>query len=153
MPKIIILALSSFFYIGYLPFIPGTFASVAALLLLYLTRSGQLNLCLLTFAIIILGFLVSGRAEILLGRKDDRRIVIDEVSGMLLSLCLVPYDIRLIVIAFFLFRLLDTLKPYPADRLQGLRGSRGVMADDLIAGIYTNIILQVVLRLASFKTS
>jgi len=51
--------------------------------------------------------------------------------------------------AFFLFRLLDTMKPYPANKIQHLHGSLGIMGDDLIAALYTNIILQVVLRFSS----
>jgi phosphatidylglycerophosphatase A len=103
--------------------------------------------------LILLGFLVCGEAEKIFNKKDARYIVIDEVIGMLLSLMFVPYDIKLVIIAFFLFRLLDTLKPYPAGRLQEIKGSIGVLADDIIAGLYTNIILQVVLRFASFRTS
>lgn len=79
--------------------------------------------------------------------------MIDEVSGMLLSLIFLPYDIKLVIIAFILFRILDTLKPYPLGRLQNLAGSIGIMSDDIVAGLYTNIILQVVLRLVSFKAS
>lgn len=79
--------------------------------------------------------------------------MIDEVSGMLLSLIFIPYDIKLVIMAFILFRILDTLKPYPLDRLQNLAGSIGIMSDDIVAGLYTNIILQVVLRLVSFKAS
>lgn len=107
----------------------------------------------LTLTLIIIGLLITGRAEEIFNKKDAGCIVIDEVSGMLLSLLFIPYDIRLVIIAFILFRILDTLKPYPSDRLQNLKGSWGVMSDDIVAGLYTNIILQVVLRLVSFKVS
>jgi phosphatidylglycerophosphatase A len=62
-----------------------------------------------------------------------------------------PADFKIVVLAFLIFRILDTFKPYPAGRLQNLHGSAGVMVDDLIAGIYTNIVLQVILKLVSFK--
>lgn len=101
----------------------------------------------------ILGFLVAGRAEEIFNKKDARYIVIDEIVGMLLSLIFIPYDIKLVIIAFIIFRILDALKPYPAGSLENLKGSLGVMSDDIIAGLYTNIILQIVLRLASLKTS
>ena len=65
---------------------------------------------------------------------------------MVLSLIFVPFDGKLIIIGFFLFRLLDTLKPYPAGKIQNLAGSVGVMGDDIVAGVYTNLILQVVSR-------
>jgi phosphatidylglycerophosphatase A len=86
------------------------------------------------------------------GKKDPGCIVIDEVAGMLIALSFMPLDLKIIFLGFLIFRILDTFKPYPAGRLQHLRGSLGVMADDLIAGIYTNIVLQVILKLASFKT-
>jgi len=96
---------------------------------------------------------LSGRAEKIFNKKDAGCIVIDEVSGMLLSLIFIPYDIKLVIMSFILFRILDALKPFPLDRLQSLTGSTGIMSDDIVAGLYTNIILQVALRLISFKTS
>lgn len=152
--KIIIKTISTFFYIGYLPFIPGTFGSMAGICLYYLIKkSTPIIYTLFTLLLIILGFLVAGEAEKIFNNKDARCIVIDEVCGMLLSLIFVPYNIKLVIIAFILFRLLDSLKPYPAGRFQDLKGSAGVMLDDIIAGVYTNIILQAVLRLASFRIS
>lgn len=151
--KIIIKTVSTFFYIGYLPFIPGTFGSIAGILLFYLIKDSLSVYMLFTLLLIILGFLVCTEAEKILNKKDSRYIVIDEVCGMLLSLIFVPYDIKLVVIAFILFRILDSLKPFPAGRLQDLRGSPGVMLDDIVAGLYTNIVIQVVCRLVSFRIS
>lgn len=149
----LILATSSFFYVGYLPLVPGTFGSLAGLILFLLVKENATNYILLTLGLTLLGFLVSGEAERTAGEKDASHIVIDEVSGMLLSLFFIPYDIKLLFLAFMLFRILDSFKPFPAGLLQKLRGSLGVMGDDIVAAIYTNIILQVVLRLASFKIS
>ncbi|TAM41820.1 phosphatidylglycerophosphatase A [bacterium] len=149
----LIKATGSFFFIGYLPLIPGTFGSLAGVGLFYLLQTGNPeNYFLFTFCLIILGLFVSGRMERLLGKKDPSCIVIDEVAGMLVSLSFMPAIPRIVFLAFLIFRILDTLKPYPIGRLQNLRGSLGVMADDLIAGIYTNIILQVILNLAFSKT-
>lgn len=145
--------LSTFFYVGYLPFIPATFASIVGVLLIYLLKDNSFIYILFTVVLIILGFLISGKAEKIFNKKDARFIVIDEVSGMLLSLLFIPYDIKLIVIAFILFRILDAFKPYPSDRLQRLAGSIGIMSDDIVAGLYTNIILQVVSRLVSLRVS
>ncbi len=149
----IIKAISTFFYVGYLPFIPGTLASIVALFLFYLARNSGLAQVFLTLAVIILGFLVSGRAEEVFNKKDPKYVVIDEVAGMLLSLAFIPYDIRIAVIAFILFRIFDILKPFPIKRLEKLPGAAGIMCDDIAAGIYTNIILQIILRFASFKAS
>jgi len=149
----IIKTLSTFFYVGYLPFIPGTFASIVGLYLFYLMKGDVFKNLFFLSLFTLLGFIVSGKAEKIFNKKDAKCIVIDEVSGMLLAFVFLPYNAKVIIIAFILFRILDALKPYPADRLQDLRGSRGVMGDDLVAGLYANIILQVVLRLASFRPS
>ncbi len=149
----IVKTLSTFFYVGYLPFIPGTFASIAAIFLFYFVKDNNFIYILLTLTLIILGFLITGRAEKIFNKKDAGCIVIDEVAGMLLALTFIPYDIKLVIIAFILFRILDALKPFPLDRLQNLTGSIGIMSDDIVAGFYTNIILQIVFRLVAFKTS
>jgi len=146
-------AISSFFFVGYLPAIPGSFGSLAGVGLFYLLKNSNSPVYFLfVLGVIALGLLTSGRMERLLGKKDPGCIVIDEVAGMLISLSFMPLDLRIVFLGFLIFRILDTLKPYPAGRLQNLRGSVGVMADDLIAGIYTNIVLQVILKLAFFKT-
>ena len=102
---------------------------------------------LFIFAVIALGLITSGRTEKLLNKKDPGCIVIDEVAGMLIALSFIPYDLKLVFLAFLIFRILDTLKPFPAGKLQYLSGSVGVIADDLIAGIYTNIVVLVILKL------
>lgn len=144
---------STFFYVGYLPLIPGTFGSIAGLFLYFIIKDSVLIYALATVLFLVLGFFVSGPAERLMNKKDARYIVIDEVAGMLLSLAFLPYDLRLAIIGFCLFRILDSLKPYPAGPLQNLKGSLGIMSDDIIAGLYTNIILQIVVRSAVFSGS
>ncbi|OGX17106.1 MAG: hypothetical protein A3K83_01990 [Omnitrophica WOR_2 bacterium RBG_13_44_8b] len=145
--------ISTFLYVGYLPFMPGTFASLAGIGLFYLIKDSTFAYVSFVSILIIMGFLVGGSAENLFGKKDARYIVIDETSGMLLSLIFIPYDYKFVILGFFLFRILDTLKPYPAGGLEKLKGSAGIMCDDLVAAVYTNLILQVVLRWASFKIS
>ncbi|HTY45328.1 MAG TPA: phosphatidylglycerophosphatase A [Patescibacteria group bacterium] len=143
---------STFFGIGYLPFVPGTFGSIAGVLLFFLMRDIRVYAAI-TAVILIAGFLTAGKTERALAKKDPSCVVIDEVAGMLLTLACVPPRIDFAVIAFFLFRLLDTVKPYPADRLQLLKGSAGIMVDDIIAAVYANVVLQVVMRLASVRGS
>ena len=143
--------LSTFFYIGYLPLIPGTFASIAGVFLFYFLKDNLLIYIFSILFLLLIGILVGERAEEVFQRKDCPFIVIDEVLGMLLSLIFIPYDIKLVIIAFVIFRILDTLKPYPASMLQNLKGGIGIMGDDIVAGLYTNIILQLALRLAVFS--
>ncbi|OGX41245.1 MAG: hypothetical protein A2984_02490 [Omnitrophica WOR_2 bacterium RIFCSPLOWO2_01_FULL_41_12] len=143
--------LSTFFYIGYLPLIPGTFASITGVFLFYFLKDNLLIYIFSILFLLLIGILVGERAEEVFQRKDCPFIVIDEVLGMLLSLIFIPYDIKLVIIAFVIFRILDTLKPYPASMLQNLKGGIGIMGDDIVAGLYTNIILQLALRLAVFS--
>ncbi len=138
--------IATFFCVGYLPFIPGTFGSLAGLLLFILLKPEPLVQGAFLIFFLFLGFYFSGKAEKQFASKDPKFIVIDEVSGMFLTLFLVPQDFRILVIGFLLFRVLDTLKPYPADKLQDLNGSLGIMLDDVIAGVYANIILQFLSR-------
>ena len=141
-------AISTVFFIGYLPLIPGTFGSIVGVGLFYLLKGATSATYFLSIlGIILLGLATSGRTEKLLNKKDPGCIVIDEVAGMLIALSFIPNDFRIIFLAFLIFRILDTLKPFPAGRLQHLRGSVGVLADDIIAGIYTNIVLLLILRL------
>ena len=141
-------ASSTVFFIGYLPLVPGTFGSLAGVALFYLLKGASAPVYFLfILAIIILGLLTSGRTEKLLNKKDPGCIVIDEVAGMLIALSCMPYDFKIIFLAFLFFRILDTLKPYPAAWLQNKHGAVGVMGDDLVAGIYTNIVLFVILKL------
>ncbi|MEK6728203.1 MAG: phosphatidylglycerophosphatase A [Candidatus Omnitrophota bacterium] len=152
--KILIKSISTFFFIGYLPVAPGTFGSLAGVGLFYLLKESGINPLIVTSGLIILGFLVTEKAEKLFAKKDPSFVVIDEVAGMFLSLLFLPvYDIKVLIIAFFYFRLIDTFKPFPAGRVEKMKGALGLMGDDIVAAVYTNIILQLVLRLTFFKTS
>jgi len=149
----LIKAISTVFFIGYLPLVPGTFGSIAAIGLFYLLKPAGLAVYFLAILLIIfLGLLTAGRAEKLLNKKDPSCIVIDEVVGMLIALSFMPPDLKIVILAFIIFRILDMLKPFPAIRLQNLHGAIGIIGDDLVAGIYTNIVLQVILKLASSTT-
>jgi len=145
-----VLAVTTLFGIGYTPLIPGTASCVAALLVFVIIKN-QLWLVIITFLSLALAFLLSGRAEEILGKKDAKQIVIDDFSGMLITYLFIPYDIRFIVVGFFLFRMFDMLKIPPADRIEKCKGALGIVGDDVIAGIYANVILHIVVILLSIK--
>ena len=145
--KNLIKVIASFFYLGYSPLMPGTIASAAALGLYLLFRGNFYLHTILLITVSALGFLLAGRAEKIFQEKDSRKIVIDEVAGLLLAFWGLSLDAALIVTGFFIFRALDAVKPYPANRLEKIAGSCGVMGDDLVAGLYTNIVLQIVTRI------
>ena len=139
---------------GYLPLIPGTFGSMAGVLVFYLVRCCPGLYLAVLVCVTLIGFLVCGKAEKTFGKKDPRYVVIDEVCGMLIALFLLPaYDTRVVIMGFFIFRLMDTVKPFPIDRIESAKGSYGIMGDDIVAGLYTNLILQAALRMASFRIS
>ena len=151
--KSLIKVISTFFYTGYFPLIPGTAGSIAGLGIYFLIKNNVFVYCLTLAGLLILGFWASGRQEQLMQKKDPSCVVIDEVCGMLLSLIFLPYNIKLVIIAFLIFRILDTLKPFPVGRLERMKGGPGIMLDDIAAGLYTNIILQVVVICTSFRAS
>ena len=95
----------------------------------------------------ILGAWAAGRAEQLFGQHDDGRITIDEVVGMLVSLAFLPARLDVALVGFALFRLFDIWKPPPIRLAERLPAGRGVMADDLVAGLYANLAGQILWRL------
>jgi phosphatidylglycerophosphatase A len=132
-------------FIGYIPLAPGTFGTLfASMLFVLINPSVALHVIILLF-IIPLGIISSHYAEILLKDKDSRHIVIDEFCGYFIAVLFLPFKAFYIIAAFFLFRLFDILKPFPV-RTAGnvFRGGLGIMADDIIAALFTNIILQIV---------
>ncbi|MCX5697613.1 MAG: phosphatidylglycerophosphatase A [Candidatus Omnitrophica bacterium] len=149
MRNFLVKAVTTFFGVGYLPFMPGTFGSATGIILYYLLKSNLYAYLVVVLILLILGLLLGKEAENIFRRKDPPQVVIDEVAGMLISLAFLPSSVMLVVVGFLLFRILDTLKPFPAGRIQDLHGGAGIMADDIVAGLYANIILQVVFRFAS----
>lgn len=141
--KFIIKMLSSLLCIGYSPYLPGTLSSLAAFLVyLFLIRGNLIAHFICVLAAGVIGLSLSSRAEKIFGRNDARQIVIDDFNGMLIGLLFLPYNMYLAVIGFIVFRIMDGLKPYPIYKIERLHGSLGVMGDDIVAGLYTNIILQ-----------
>lgn len=136
-------------FIGYLPAAPGTFGSFAAMVFFLLLKpSLPLHITIL-IVVVAVGTVASHRAEKILNEKDSRHIVIDECAGYAVSLLCLPPTVAYALSAFLLFRFFDILKPPPIRWIERtIPGGAGVMADDVLAGIYTNIFLQVWILLA-----
>ena len=131
-------------FIGYLPFAPGTFGSLAAFAVFVLLKPTVFIHIIILLFIIPIGIISSYHAEKLLNDKDSRHIVIDEFCGYLISVLFIPYSTGFAITAFFLFRFFDILKPFPIRKIESvLSGGKGIMADDIAAALYTNIILQI----------
>ena len=136
--------IATFGYIGYFPIAPGTAGSLAAIALYALVRwAGIPILELVTIlAVSAIGIWASTRTERALARKDPGPVVIDEVLGMLITLAYLPLSTWGIVAGFFVFRLFDVIKPFPAGRLEHLPAGLGIMADDAMAGVYAHLVLR-----------
>jgi phosphatidylglycerophosphatase A len=140
--------IATFFGLGYSPFAPGTAGTLGAIVLFYLLSCfSPLVYVLFFLGFTILSIWASGEAEGIFGKTDPGQVVIDEVCGYLVTMFLIPTTPRNIILGFFLFRFFDIIKPPPARRAERLPGGFGIVIDDVIAGIYSNIILQVVIRL------
>lgn len=138
---------ASFGYVGFFPFAPGTAGSLAALALFAFIRwvgvpMFELGAIVAVFAV---GVWAASGTEAALGRKDPGIVVIDEVLGMLITLALLPVSIAGVFAGFLIFRALDVIKPYPARRVEDLHGGLGIMADDAVAGVYSYLILRLLL--------
>ena len=140
----IILFVAQGAYSGRSPFAPGTAGTIIGMLLYLFFKERPLWIYLGVCAVVTaLGSWAAGEAEKLLGKKDSPSIVIDEIAGFLVSMLLVPGTWQFMIAGFLLFRFFDILKPWPLRRLQDLPGGPGVVLDDIGAGLYTNIVLQV----------
>jgi phosphatidylglycerophosphatase A len=99
-------------------------------------------------AIFIVGAWSGTLAEKHFGTTDPGAGVIDEVAGMLVTLYLLPVTWTIAIVGFFVFRVLDVFKPFPARQLESLHGGWGMMADDVMAAIYGNLILRAAIYAA-----
>ncbi len=131
--------------VGYVPFAPGTFGSAAGLVLWWVLPASPVVHALSIIAVFAVGAWGGTIAERHFGRSDPGQVVIDEVLGMLITLFLVPVGWPGAFLGFLLFRAADIVKPYPANRLERLRGGLGVMADDAMAAVYANLALRACL--------
>jgi len=137
--------------IGYMGKGGGTVAAaVCAVLWLCIFTSGYDPLVFIVTAVVtVLGIWSSGEVEQFWG-KDSSRVVIDEVAGMCVSLLFIPVTPGYVLAAFVLFRFFDIVKPFYIRRTEHLPKGWGVMLDDVVAGIYANILLQLWIHLNLF---
>ena len=139
--------LGSGFYSGYFPVASGTVGSLAALIIYFIPGFEQWFIIVpLTIIFAAYGIYVGTKFEIVYG-KDPAECTIDEIVGMWISLIALPKTILIVVAAFLLWRILDIIKPPPARNLERLDGGIGIMIDDVISGLYTLIIMHLVVYL------
>ena len=133
--------------IGYIGKGAGTVAAVACCICWYLAWAGgyppAILSVIISVLIILLGIWAGNKVEPLWG-KDHQRVVIDEVAGMCIALLFIPVSLKYVLTALILFRFFDITKPLLIKKMEDLPGGWGVMMDDVLAGVYANILLQAV---------
>ncbi len=147
----LVIFLASAVFLGYAPIAPGTFGTLAGIIL-YLGL-GRLTFWAYAAAVVILiavAVFLAGRAETYYGQKDDARIVIDEVAGYLVTMAGVKPGLAGVILGFFLFRFFDILKPWPVSVIDRKWPSGwGLVLDDVAAGIYASVSLHLLIFLYS----
>jgi phosphatidylglycerophosphatase A len=142
------------FGVGFSPIAPGTLGTLIAIPIYFFLSAIPFplyELTLITF--FFLSSWISERAQPFLRKKDDPRIVIDEIMGFFITMLWVPRTTFFIFVGFILFRFFDILKPPPIRRLERIKGGYGVVLDDVLAGIYANVVLQIIILLKYSRLS
>ncbi|PID59703.1 MAG: phosphatidylglycerophosphatase A [Ignavibacteriae bacterium] len=141
--------IGSGFYTGYIPFAPGTFGSLAAALFLFIP---ELNNLLILIPIIIFSTIYGitlGNYFETIYKKDPKQFTLDEFVGTWIAYLYIPSNFQLFIITFIVWRFFDIVKIYPANKLESLKGGYGIMADDIVSGLYS-LIFMIIFKLLFF---
>ena len=132
-------------YAGKIPVAPGTFGSAAGIPLCYFLSTVEFRYSILIILFLIaLSILIAHRAQRFFEKNDPRDIVIDEISGIVVTMFGLPFDVYHLVLGFLLFRIMDIFKPYPIRLIdQRVSGGKGIVFDDVMAGVYANAATRV----------
>ncbi|MCK4519145.1 MAG: phosphatidylglycerophosphatase A [Candidatus Omnitrophica bacterium] len=131
-------------HIGYIPLGGGTIAALAGTILYAFIADFFTTYLIILISTAAIGLLITKKAGEIYKQKDSPKIVIDEFSASLLVFFMIPAELKYLIIGFILFRIFDITKPYPANKLDDSSSTFGVMGDDFVAAIYTNLILQAI---------
>lgn len=147
---------ASLFFLGFIPGAPGTIGSAVTVAgIWYLHRHELLShyfnaqqpliwwLCSIVLVGVSLG--LSSKAKETFGRDDPGPVIIDEVAGQFITFFMIPLTLRSLIAGFFLFRFFDIIKPFPVNDMQDLDDNVGITMDDVIAGVYANCSLHILL--------
>lgn len=139
--------IGSTFFTGYIPVAPGTFASMIAFLIYFIPGFEKLWIIIPAVVLFfIYGVYVSFKFEAVYG-KDPSECTVDELVGSWIALVALPKTVLIAVTSFFIWRILDIIKPFPARTSENLLGGWGIMMDDVISGFYTLIIVHLIVYL------
>jgi len=140
------IVLASGFGSGYSWFAPGTAGSFAAMILYFIIiyLAGPWWIIPVTILLFPLSIYAADRGEKYYKQKDARYITIDEFCGYFITVCYLPHVIKTAILGFFIFRIFDIIKPFPGRRCEKLNGGIGIVMDDVVAGIYGNILIRII---------
>ncbi|MBN1211583.1 MAG: phosphatidylglycerophosphatase A [candidate division Zixibacteria bacterium] len=145
MKKGLVIFLATGIYSGFFPIVAGTIGTIPAwLIVFFLIGDNPLALGILSAVTFVVSVWSAGEAEKMFGH-DAKKIVIDEWAGMFLTLLFIPFSLANYLIAFFAFRFFDVAKIPPASQAEWLPRGWGITLDDIIAGIYANILTRVII--------
>ena len=150
MRNFLIKSIATVFGVGYCPVAPGTAATAVGVGIAYGLGNNLPVYTVVLLVLLILGIITTGIVEKQSNQKDPGFLVIDEVVGVMIALWGLPLIWPVMICGFFLFRAFDMFKIYPINKLEAQPGGWGIMLDDFMAGVYTNIILRIALRCAGF---
>ena len=139
-------------FVGNIPIAPGTFGTIAGLLFcLFLSRAGFLSATFIVVVFIIFAVWIAGEAEKIIKQKDPGRIVIDEIAGIMVTLLGLPFNFVSVISGFFIFRILDIIKPFPIRSIENkLSGGAGIVMDDVAAGFLGNCLWRAIFYVKDF---
>ena len=136
------------FGLGYIPIFPGAAGAAFGIIIAYLIHPlPLLNKILITLALIVLAIPLSTKAEKLFQKKDCKKIIIDEVIGVLIAtIWFTNLSVIMFIPILFIYGLFDAIKIYPANVSENLYGGWGIVIDDIIAGVYTALTIFLLLK-------
>ncbi len=143
MKRFIIYTIGTGFGSGYMPVAPGTAGSLIALLIYFLFPLDSFHWLAISILLFFTGVWTGSEIEKDKG-EDPGLVVIDEMVGQWLAVIFLPPTLVTLLIGFILFRVFDIFKPYPINKSQKLKAGWGIMIDDVLAGIYANIIIHAI---------
>jgi phosphatidylglycerophosphatase A len=150
---------ASVFFIGYMPWMPGTFGSAVVIVALWYMRYHTHYIpsaSLWWFASIgltAISVLLASRPKEVFKSEDPKQVVIDECAGQLITFILIPLSYNTLILGFLFFRFFDIVKPYPIYKVEELEGGIGITLDDVIAGVFANVSLALCLLTYHFISS
>jgi len=145
-PNSLLKIIGTSLYTGYIPLGPGTFASILAIPLVILLAKSSMVYTITAIIILVIGTFSAEHLSRVWNKKDDQRITIDEFIGILITFLLIPtINWYILLIGFVLFRFFDIVKPLFIRETERVSGGLGVMLDDVVSGIYANLLLRVFL--------